>query len=151
MTNRGKLIPLALVAAGAPFVMAAGPWGTMQENFRLISVGGKELPVVVEQEGDCREELQSAMLTLATDGKWTLVSKEKEICGTKQKDEEERDQGTYKATGETLQFFDKDGKALVADEKDGDLDVAELREGTRAADGFTVRLADGKTELVFRK
>jgi len=151
MTNRTKVLPLALLATGAALVMGAGPWRPVQENFRLISVAGKSLPVVVEQEGECREELQSAMLTLDTNGKWSLVVTEKEICGTNQDNEEEREHGTYKANGTTVQFFDENGKPTVPDADDGELDVADLREGTRSSDGLTVRLADGKTDLIFRK
>ena len=76
---------------------------------------------------------------------------EREICGTNQNDEEEREHGTYTADGTSVQFFDDDGKPVVHDEDDGELDVAALRTGTRAPDGLTVRLADGKTDLVFRK
>lgn len=151
MTKRTKLIPLALLATGAAALAAAGPGSPAQESFRLISVAGRELPVVVEQEGECREELQSAMLTLETEGKWSLVAMEREICGTNQNDEEERDHGTYKASGATVEFFDVDGKPAVHNEGDDELDVAGLREGTRSSDEVTVRLADGKTDLVFRK
>ena len=150
MTKRAKLIPLAVLATGATFVMAAVPWPPVQASFRLVSVSGKDLPVVVEQEEECREELLAATLTLTTDGKWSLVAQEREICGAKQDDEEEREHGTYKANGVTVQFFNEDGKPAVHDGNDSELEVADLWEGTRSSGGFTVRLADGKTDLIFR-
>ncbi|MGH7551793.1 MAG: hypothetical protein ACREMQ_02040 [Longimicrobiales bacterium] len=151
MREHKKLFALTVLGVGAAVSLGMGTAAqTAQETFRLASVAGQPLPALIEQEGDCREELTAATLTLETNGRWMLVSTEREVCGTRVDDEEERENGTYTTERQTLRFLDDDGKPPV-DDDDDELDVSDLVTGTRSADGLVVRLADGKTDLTFRR
>lgn len=151
MQNRAMILVLTAITGVATVTMGMMPAEKTQrdETFQLASVSGKALPVVIEEEGECREELQSGTLTLATDGDWTLVTMEREICGTREDLEEERERGRYDVSGTTLRFFDEHGDA-PSPEDDDELDVADLVTGTRSSDGLVAQLADG-TELTFRR
>lgn len=74
---------------------------------------------------------------------------EREICGTREDIEEERERGRYDVSGTTLRFFDEDGDT-PSPEDDDELDVADLVTGTRSSDGLVAQLADG-AELTFRR
>ena len=122
-----------------------------QVTYQLAQVAGQPLPVVTEQTDDCRDELIRATLTLETDGRWTLVTTENEICGQETEEEEDTEDGTYTIEGETIRFLDDDGDTPQDDGNDAELEVDDLVQGTRTADGLTVRVADGDTELTFRR
>ena len=138
---------LALAAAAASAQVPG-----QAEVYRLAEVEGRALPVVIEQEGDCRDELLGATLTLAADGEWTLVTQEREVCGDRVEEDEEREEGRYTAEGQTVRFLDEDGEAEEDDRDDEgpELDVEDLTVGTRSAGALSVRLEDGRT-AVFRR
>ncbi len=118
-----------------------------EETWRLSQVDGNALPHVVDQDDDgCREEVVSGALTLHADGRWTLVTQEREVCGSEIEDETEEEDGRYEAQGETVRFADEDGDV----ETDGD-DVDDIAHGTRNGSTLTVRTGGGDRVLVFTR
>jgi hypothetical protein len=121
--------------------------------YLLLDLGGKPLPVRIEKEGRCYEDVVAGTLRLREDGRWRLETTVRETCGSRSKMEQEDEDGTYRTEGSTLRFLDDDGHRNRADWRlDGEIDLDELDHGTLAEDGvLTVRLADGKTVLRFRR
>lgn len=126
--------------------------------WRLAEVGGRPLPVVVEEGGGCREELRAATLTLEPGGRWTLSAVEAEACdGRPAREERDEERGAYTLQGASVTFTapsdaaPSTGAAKEAEDDDGnDLDVDDLVSGTVAGGALTVRLDDGTT-AVFRR
>ena len=156
MQDRTKKIRVAALGAGVLALAAAGASAqapAQAEVYRLATVEGRALPVVIEQEGDCRDELLGGTLTLEADGEWTLVTQEREVCGDRVEEDEEREEGRYTVEGQTVRFLDEDGEAEQEDDRDDetpDFDVDDLTVGTRSAGALSVRLEDGRT-AVFRQ
>lgn len=145
---------LASLVATAAVLLTAGGAGAQvasQETYQLAQVAGQALPVVTEENGDCRDELSAATLTLDTDGTWTLVTTEREVCGQDVDEDEDREDGRYTVDGQTIHFTDDDGNVATADGDDSELEVDDLVHATRTADGLTVQVADGDTQLQFRR
>lgn len=134
-------------AAGAD---SAAPATT---RYVLVDVGGKALPVEIDKEWRCREDLTAATLLLREDGRWRLETSVRETCGNRTEMEHEDEDGRYRAEGTTLHFLDDDGNRNHADwGLGGEIDPDELDQGTMADGGtLTVRLADEKTVLRFRR
>jgi len=145
----------ALVAGGAS---AAAQEAPSSDTYRLVEVAGAPLPAVLEDGDTCREEVLAGSLTLEADGRWTLVTTEREVCGDAVEDEEEREDGTYEVDGDAIRFLDDDegededpdGDADDADDA-GEIELEDLSSGTRTDAGLTIRLEDGETILVFRR
>jgi hypothetical protein len=153
--HRRTIATLAILAASAgTTALVARAQTAAQEVFQLVGVAGQPLPVLLEEDGDCREELLSATLTLETDGRWVLATNEREACGDDIESDEDQEDGTYAVEGQTLRFLDDDGDAPDADDADDDddqeIDVDDLTTGTRSGGDLVVRLADGSTDLQFR-
>jgi hypothetical protein len=145
---------IGLVGGGLAASLAAqGPTRDTATVYQLAQVGGKALPVEVEKGFRCREEVTGGKLTLAQDGRWLLETSQREHCGDRATDELDTDDGRYTTEGQTLRFFDDDGKENTKDWSIGkDIDLDDLHSGTLGADGaLTVLLADEKTTLVFRR
>lgn len=143
---------VALVAGGAS---AAAQEAPSPATYRLVEVAGGALPAVLEEADACREEVLGGTLTLEADGRWTLVTTEREVCGDAVEEEEEREDGTYEVDGDAIRFLDDD-----VDESDdpedgaddaGEIELEDLSSGTRTDAGLTIRLEDGETVLVFRR
>jgi hypothetical protein len=136
-------------AAQAPADLTAPPATT----YKLVQVGGKPLPVEVEKEWRCREDVTAGTLTLRDDGRWLLETTAREVCGDRTTTEQDDDDGRYTVEGQTLRFLDDDGEENTKDWNIGkDVDLDDLRTGTLGTDGtLTVQLADEKTTLVFRR
>ena len=145
LTALAPLLAVSLAGGQASAQVAA------EETFHLAQVSGQALPVVTEENGDCRDELGAATLTLHTDGRWTLTTTEREVCAGATEEEEDREEGRYTIEGETIRFSDEEGDTPEDDGDDTELEVDDLVQGTRSADGLTVRVADGETELQFRR
>lgn len=142
--------------AGATLIAAAGlnpaaADAVQEEVFQLVQVAGQNLPVVTEENGDCRDELLAATLTLHAGQRWTLVTQEREVCGDQADDDEDREEGTYAVDGETIRFMDEDGDLPQDDGDDSELEIDDLLEGVRTDTGLTVRVVDGETELQFSR
>ena len=135
----------------APGSSASAAAGT-ETRYSLASVSGKALPVEVEKELRCREDVTAGTLALRSDGRWRLETSRREVCGDRTEKDLDDDDGTYRTEGRTLRFFDGDGRENTDDWDLGrEIDLDDLRTGTLAADGsLTVELADGKNRLVFR-
>lgn len=153
---------LAVTAAGAAAqdtvpkaeagqVGGTGAGATGETRYRLVQVGGKNLPVEVEGKWRCREEVTAGTLTLRADGSWRLETLKQETCGDRTEQDRDDDDGTYRTEGDAIRFYDDDGRVISADwELERELDLDDLRTGTRASDGtLNVQLADEKTRLVF--
>ena len=136
-------------SAAAPQAIASAPAETA---YLLLELGGKPLPVRVEQSR-CHEDVVAGTLRLREDGRWRLETSVRETCGSRSKMEHDDEDGTYQAEGSTLRFLDDDGHRNRADwDFDGEIDLDDLDHGTLAEGGdLTVRLADGKTVLRFRR
>jgi hypothetical protein len=125
-------------------------------TFQLATVTGSQLPVVLEEEDGCREELLSATLALSSTGRWTLTTSERETCGNDVELDEDTDVGMFRITGQTVQFLDIDGdipETLQASAASAptDIEVEELSVGTLSGNTLTARLTDGHTVLVFQQ
>jgi hypothetical protein len=92
-------------------------------------------------------------LRLREDGRWRLETTVRETCGSRSKMEQEDEDGIYRTEASTLRFLDDDGHRNGADRSlDDEIDLDDLDHGTLAEGGvLTVRLADGKTVLRFRR
>jgi hypothetical protein len=152
MKNRKQLLTIAMIA-GATMALtdmaAVAQTAPESETFQLVQVGQLALPAVVEQKDGCREEVLSGTLTLKG-GAWTLVTREREVCGDEVEEEGESEAGKYRLEG-TLIRFSRDGDDDAKGDADDDLDVEDMTDGTRTADGLSVRLDDGKTTLSYRR
>lgn len=156
-----KVTMLVAVAGVAAVGLAAQRSGAQDRAavpgaYTLAQVDGRALPVVVETEGACRDELLSATLTLA-DGAWTLQAVERELCeGRDPREDRETEQGRYTLSGAAVTFTDDDARdADNADDADdvGErtaVDVDDLATGTLDGGTLTVRLQGGQT-LSFRR
>lgn len=104
MAKGRTLFLAAALTVGAAFWTAgdAAAQVAAQETYQLTQVAGQPLPAVVEESGNCRDELTGATLTLSPDGTWTLVTTENEICGAQTEEEGDTEDGTYTIEGETI-------------------------------------------------
>lgn len=144
----------ATAAAPAPGPeAAAAPGASATTIYQLAQVDGTALPVEVEKEWHCREDVTAGTLTLGGDGRWLLETTKREVCGSNTKTGIDTDDGRYIAEGQTLRFLDDDGDENTKDWDLGkDIDLDDFRTGTLGGDGtLTVQLADEKTTLVFRR
>lgn len=154
MQNRTATLILAGLAYGVlgTAAPAAAQAASQDETFRLIQVAGKALPAVIEEEDGCREEVVSGTLTLKADGIWILVTQEREVCGDRVEEEDEREEGKYSIEGSLIRFVDDDCDGDAdEDDTDDDLDLDDMTTGTRTAEGLTVRLKGSDAVLVFRR
>jgi hypothetical protein len=154
---RGKSLLVAAFGAAAVIVAvdrsgAQDAAAAMADTWTLAQVDGRALPLVVETDGTCRDELLSATLTLA-DGAWTLDTVERELCdGRAAAEDRESERGRYTLAGTAVTFTeddddtDDDARPNAA----GDVDVDELAAGTVDGTTLTVRLREGQT-AVFRR
>lgn len=152
--SRRLLSTATAVAALFAFHVSGAP-AQENETWSLVEVGGEALPIVVDQEDDCREELIAGTLTVDADGTWTFVTREREICGDDVEVSEDREEGRHVLDGETVRFLDEDGEPQDDedgdDDEDGELDVEDLTIGTRSGATMTVEVADGTGTLLFRR
>ncbi|HVL18913.1 MAG TPA: hypothetical protein VM387_12975 [Gemmatimonadales bacterium] len=121
--------------------------------YLLLDLGGKPLPARIETEWRCYEDVVAGTLRLREDGRWRLETTVRETCGSRSKMEQEDEDGIYRTEASTLRFLDDDGHRNGADRSlDDEIDLDDLDHGTLAEGGvLTVRLADGKTVLRFRR
>ncbi len=149
MTDRMPALAVALVlltTAAVP-VEAQG-----DQQYRLVQVAGKELPVEVDKDRSCRESVTRATLTLDADSLWSLRYTKREVCGERAEVENEHEGGRYTVVADTIRFRDDDDDDDDDRDDDDDLDVDDLAVATLAADGtLTARLRDGRTIMVFRR
>jgi len=173
MTNRIR--PLAAVAVAATLSVtvttaataqvraatpdttgAAGPAPTeaaAERRYTLVDVGGKGLPVEIEKEWRCRDEVTAGTLVLRENGRWRLETSIRESCGSRTKMDQEDEDGIYRTEGTTIHFLDDDGDRNDADwSLETEIDLDELDHGSIAdGDLLSVQLADEKTMLRFRR
>jgi hypothetical protein len=140
--------------SGTAVVAARSPTAVQVERrYTLVDVGGRALPAEIEKEWRCREEVTAGTLVLRGDGRWRLETSLRETCGGRAEMDHEDEDGTYRAQGDTIQFFDEDGNRNDAEWSIlPEIDLDELDRGS-IADGSTlsVRLTDEKTLLRFRR
>ncbi len=117
-------------------------------TWELAEIDGNALPAVIDQDGDCREEIVSATLTVAPDSSWRLESVERDICGNDTKEEKEQDSGRYRPDGNNVEFLDSAGKSQK--DESGD-DVDDLSSGTVDGDTLTVQLGKLDKRMTFRR
>lgn len=123
-------------------------------RYVLVDVGGKGLPVEVEKGWRCREEVTAGTLLLRDDGRWRLETTQRETCGNRTEMDQDDEDGIYRTEGTTIHFLDDDGNRNDADWNLGkEIDLDDLDQSTLADGGgtLTVRLADEKTVLRFRR
>jgi hypothetical protein len=122
-------------------------------RYTLMDVGGKALPVEIEKEWRCRDEVTAGTLVLREDSRWHLETSVRETCGTRTKMDQEDEDGIYRTEGSTIHFLDDDGDRNDADwSLEAEIDLDELDHGSIAdGDLLSVRLADEKTVLRFRR
>jgi hypothetical protein len=128
----------------------AGQAQPAQEVYRLATVDGAPLPVVVEQEDGCSEEVTAATLTLHPEGRWQLESTERETCGSDVREDSDTEEGRYEREGRNLRFLDDDGDDDPDSDDADEIDIDDLEAGAVAGPGLSVRLEGGQT-LVFER
>ena len=148
MHHLTRTLPFALGLAVSALLTEPAAAQTSAGSYALAEIGGKTLPGVIEVEGDCREEIVNATLTLNADGTWQLERHERDVCGDKTEDEKESDKGRYRVTGTSIEFMDDDGD--VQTKKEGD-DLEDLSTGTLQANTISVKLGATENVAVFRK
>ena len=116
--------------------------------WELVQVGGKELPAVLEVEGDCREEVVTAVLTLNADSTWKLERTERDVCGNKTEEETETETGRYRLTGSNIEMLDADGDSQQDDAGD---DLDDFSVGNVQGKMLNLRLGKAETQVAFRK
>jgi len=159
-------LTLAMAATASAQTPEATPGGTAvppasqavamapaETRYVLLDVGGKSLPVRIEKEWRCHEDVAAATLLLREDGRWRLETTVRETCGTRSRMDGDDEDGMYRAQGETLRFFDDDGHRHHREwSPAGEIELDDLDQGTLTDGGLlTVRLADGETVLRFRR
>lgn len=142
----GGLAVFAILCAGEASAQVSST-----EVYRLSRIGDQDLPVVVEQSGDCRDEVQAATLTLNTDGRWLLETQEQQICGESTSTDTDSEDGRYHIQGETIHFMDDDGEPIPADDDPDEIELERLREATRTENGLRVVIADDDAVLEFTR
>jgi hypothetical protein len=130
---------LAAAFAGRAEAQAVG-------SYKLVQVGDDALPAVVAQEEGCRQEISWATLTLGQNGKWTLSTRGRKVCGRQTETEVDSDGGRYTVSGQTLRFSEDDGDR---GEADGDDALDDFMEGSLNGDTLRIRTSD--RYLVFRR
>jgi hypothetical protein len=158
MTNRNRRLAAVAVAAtmsltvtaAAAAQATAAPAG---DEYTLVAVDGKGLPVETEKEGRCREEVTTGTLVLREDSRWYLETSIRETCGERTEMDQESEDGVYRTEGAAIQFLDEDGNRSDEDwDLVREIDLDELDQGSIGDGGtLTVRLADEKTVLRFRR
>lgn len=140
---------------GGLALLALGLWSGQAQaqssvvgTWELVAIAGDSLPAVIDQDGDCREEIVSATLTIAPDSTWRLESVERDICSNSTKEEKEQDKGRYHANENSVEFLDSAGKSQK--DEDGD-DLDDLSAGTLEGDTLTVQLGKLDKRLTFRR
>lgn len=158
MSNPDRPLAAVAIAAALSLTVTAAPAAQTaaapaETRYVLVEVGGKGLPVQIEKEWRCREDVTAGTLRLREDGRWRLETTVRETCGDRAEMEHEDEDGRYRTEGTTIHFLDDDGNRNHADwSLRQEIDLDELDQGTPADGGtLTVRLADGKTVLRFRR
>lgn len=158
--TKAALVLALLLTAATGSARAQGPAAGPEprstvlsdERYRLVTIAGKPLPAVVEQERSCREEVTQGTLMLGADSLWSLHLATREICGDRTEQESDTDGGRYDRDGSKIRFHDDDGDDDRDGSRGGDIDLDDLKTGAVSTGGvLTVQLEDGKTSLVFRK
>lgn len=119
-------------------------------DYRLVSVGGKSLPALLDTDDGCRELVTAATLSLGADGKWTLRHDERHECPSGVRNKTESEHGKYTMSGSTVTFMDDDGDRNTGGTPDDDIDLDELDQGTLLGTTLNVRLKEGQA-LVFQR
>jgi hypothetical protein len=124
-----------------------------ERRYTLMDVGGKALPVEIEKEWRCRDEVTAGTLVLRENSRWRLETSIRETCGSRTKMDQEDEDGIYRTEGTTIHFLDDDGDRNDADwSLEAEMDLDELDHGSIAdGDLLSVQLADEKTVLRFRR
>ncbi len=137
----------------SPGAAQAATAAKAENRYTLVEVGGKGLPVEIEKEWRCRDDVTAGALILRGDGRWRLETSIRETCGGRTEMDQEDEDGTYRTEGTTIHFLDDHGNRNDADwSLKREIDLDELDQGTMAEGGMlTVRLADEKTVLRFRR
>ena len=138
-----------IIRAGAALLVVALWTGEARAQssvvgtWELAQIDGNALPAVLDQDGDCREEVVSATLTIAPDSTWRLESNERDVCPNKTEDDPQTETGRWRVDGNNIEMLDKAGKSQ-RDESGDDLDDV----STGTIDGDTLTLKLGKTDKV---
>jgi hypothetical protein len=175
MTNRNRTLAAAAVAATLSLTItavataqataatpdtaqasgvAAHPPAPAQAESRytLVEVGGKGLPLEIEQEWSCRDEVTAGTLILREDSRWRLETSVRETCGDRTEMDQDDEDGTYRTEGATIHFLDDDGNRNDSDwSLEREIDLDDLDQGSIDGGTLSVRLADEKTVLRFRR
>jgi hypothetical protein len=138
---------IALVLA-AGVIVASAAAQSVSGTYILERVGSSGLPATVEVEGDCREEVLAATLTLNANDTWRLETRERDVCPNETEDENESATGRYRVSGTTIEFLDDDGESQQGESGD---DLDELSTGRIEGTALRVRLGRTETTLQFRR
>jgi hypothetical protein len=136
------------VSSAAAQQMAAPP--AVAGAYKLAQVDSTDLPVLVKEDGSCREEITEATLTLAADNTWKFEAKVRATCGTEVTEKTETEDGKYTVSAADIDF-EPDEEAEKVDVDPDKFEIDDLATGTLKDNVLTVKLDEETKVLVFRK
>jgi len=163
MWFRALLPAIALALPGAAWTSLAAQTGEtgprpaeiqqLITRYTLVDVGGKSLPALIDKEWRCRKDVTAGVLLLSGDGRWFLETLTRKVCGDRTEVDRDTEDGIYRTEGETMRFFDDEGREKTDRGWNigTDIDLDDFKTGSVGDDGvLTVELAGGHS-LVFRR
>ena len=136
------------VSSAAAQQMAAPP--AVAGAYKLAQVDSTDLPVLVREDGDCREEVTEATLALAADNTWKFEAKVRATCGAEVTEKTETEDGKYTVSAADIDF-EPDEEAEKVDVDPDKFEIDDLATGTLKDNVLTVKLDEETKVLVFRK
>lgn len=94
---------------------SACPQETPVGAWRLRTINGAPMPFTLSQSGVYKAEMVAVTLDVGADGRFTILSHQRESMSGKVNDETSPDSGSYTLTGPALTLrFQSDGKTTIA-------------------------------------
>lgn len=137
------------VAGSAASQQMAAP-SSVAGTYKLAQVDTTNLPVVIKEETDCRQEVTEGTLTLNADQTWKFDAKVRNTCGTEVTESTATEDGKFTITEAGINF-DPDDDVDATDEDPDELEIDDLAIGTLKDNELRITLDEETKVLVFRK
>jgi hypothetical protein len=118
-------------------------------EYKLAMVDTVNLPALISEANNCRDEVTDATLTFGTDNTWRVTANVRRTCGTEVTTETATEEGKFTVSGDTIDF--DPGDAEQQDTDPNKVKWTELATGTIKDNEITVKLEEDRKTLVFRK
>ena len=96
----GTVLAVASASAQQPAPPTLPPAG----GYKLTQIDNANLPVLLMEKDNCKQEITKAELEVSKDSKYTLETTIKETCGDKTQEKKSKEQGTIAASTGKIQF-----------------------------------------------